>query len=174
MSEPNSARETEVKRVLEGAARTIAEVRYCWLATEAEGGGVTARPMVRVSSHPQKTDWAVSFVTDGRSQKASEIRRSRRATLVFQEDGERSYVALIGTAQLCEDRAKVEARWKTAYDMYFPTDIDRGIAAFIEVAVERMDLWIQGVTPEPFGIKTTTLIREASGAWTFAASRKGS
>jgi hypothetical protein len=31
-----------------------------------------------------------------------------------------------------------------------------------------MDLWIKGVTPEPFGLKTTTLARNADG-WRVAA-----
>ena len=63
---------------------------------------MTARPMGRVSPHPKKTDWAMSFVTDGRSRKAAEIRRSGKATLVFQRGDEDAYVALIGSARLSE------------------------------------------------------------------------
>ena len=79
--------DVEARRALDGAARVIAAVRYCWLVAEGENGAVTARPMGRVSPHPQKTDWSMSFVTDGRSRKAAEIRRSSKATLVFQGDG---------------------------------------------------------------------------------------
>ena len=166
MSESISPVDAEAKRALEGASRIIGEVRYCWLAAEAANGRVNIRPMGRVSPHPQKTGWTVSFVTDGRSRKAAEIRENGRATLVFQREGEDAYVALMGAARLCEDRAEVEARWSAAYDMYFPTDVDRANAAFIDIAVDRMDLWIRGVTPEPFGMRTTTLIRDASGVWT--------
>jgi hypothetical protein len=28
-----------------------------------------------------------------------------------------------------------------------------------------MELWIRGVTPEPFGLQATKLAREADGAW---------
>jgi hypothetical protein len=28
-----------------------------------------------------------------------------------------------------------------------------------------MELWIRGVTPEPFGMRPTTLERDAGGAW---------
>jgi len=38
----------EVGRLLAGAARIIARVRYCWLVTEAESGGVDERPMGRL------------------------------------------------------------------------------------------------------------------------------
>ena len=157
--------DVEARRALDGAARVIAAVRYCWLVAEGENGAVTARPMGRVSPHPQKTDWSMSFVTDGRSRKAAEIRRSGKATLVFQREEEDAYVALIGSARLSENPAEVESRWSAAYDVYFPTNDDRANAAFIDIAVERMDLWIRGVTPEPFGTRTTTLIRDPGGGW---------
>ena len=155
----------DAERALDGAVRVIAEVRYCWLVAEGEDGAVTARPMGRVSPHPKKTDWAMSFVTDGRSRKAAEIRRSGKATLVFQRGDEDAYVALIGSARLSEEPAEVGSRWNAAYDVYFPTDDDRANAAFIDIAVERMDLWIRGVTPEPFGTRTTTLVRGPGGGW---------
>ena len=80
---------------------------------------------------------------------------------------EDAYVALIGSARLSENPAEVESRWSAAYNVYFPTNDDRANAAFIDIAVERMDLWIRGVTPEPFGTRTTTLIRERGDGWTF-------
>ncbi len=165
MSESLPAIDAEAKRALEGAARIVAKVPICWLATEAEGGGVAARPMGPVSADLQQTGWAISFVTDGRSWKAAEIRRTGKATLVFQHDGEDAYVALMGAARLAEDRAELQSRWRAAFDPYFPTDDDRANAAFIDVSVERMDLWIRGVTSEPFGMRTTTLVRDASAGW---------
>jgi hypothetical protein len=49
-------------------------VRYCWLITEAETGGVCARPMGRLLPNPEKNDWTIRFVTDGRSGKVGDIR----------------------------------------------------------------------------------------------------
>ena len=54
-------------------------------------------------------------------------------------------------------------RWKRGYEVYFPTEADRVHALFVEVAIERMELWIRGVTPEPFGTKPTVLEREKEG-----------
>lgn len=42
-------------------------------------------------------------------------------------------------------------------------DRGRPCALFVEVAIERMELWIRGVTPEPFGTKPTVLEREGEG-----------
>jgi hypothetical protein len=37
--------------------------------------------------------------------------------------------------------------------------------AFLEIEAQRLELWIRGVTPEPFGLQTTTLERDGAGAW---------
>jgi general stress protein 26 len=155
----------EVSRLLAGAAGTVASVRYCWLVTEAEAGGASARPMGRISRSPDENDWTVRFITDGRSRKAREIRRDGRVSLVFQRDAEDAFVTLIGRASLRDDASEVRRRWKEAYNVYFPGETDRANASFVEVAVERMELWIRGVTPEPFGLQVTALERDADGRW---------
>jgi general stress protein 26 len=114
---------------------------------------------------PDEDEWKIRFVTDGRSRKACDIRRDGKVTIVFQHDPEDAYVTLIGRASLRESASEVRRRWKRAYDAYFPGEQDRANAAFVEVEVERMELWIRGVTPEPFGLQTTTLERDAGGAW---------
>ena len=64
------------------------------------------------------------------------------------------------------------ARWKAAYNAYFPSEQDRANAAFVEVDIERMELWIRGVTPEPFGLRATVLARDGGG-WRLIASDFG-
>jgi general stress protein 26 len=99
------------------------------------------------------------------SRKASDLRRSGRIALIFQHDPSDAYVTLTGRAALREEASEVQRRWKAAYDAYFPTPLDRENAAFVEVDVERMELWIRGVTPEPFGLVPTTLERDAGRSW---------
>src|SRR5258706_6420802 len=85
MSPAQDARDdVEVSRLLAGAAKVIARVRYCWLVTEAETGGVCARPMGHLLPNPEKNDWTIRFVTDGRSRKAGDIRRAGKVGLIFQ------------------------------------------------------------------------------------------
>ena len=82
MSKTPSSVDPVAKRLLDGVAGLIAATPFCWLATQGEGAGVSARPMGRISLHPQKTDWSISFVTNRRSRKFSEMRREERVTLV--------------------------------------------------------------------------------------------
>jgi len=160
---------TEVGRLLTGAARTIANARFCWLATASEAKDPSLRPMGRLPPEPGDDDWMIRFVTGGRSRKASDIRRDGIVALVFQHDADDAFVALSGAAVLREGQSEISRRWKSAYDQFFPTATDKASAAFLEVEAERMELWIRGVTPEPFGLHATTLERDAAGVWRLTA-----
>ena len=96
-NEPETA---EVDRLLTAAARVIAGVRYCWLVSEAGTGGLNARPMGHLAA--PNHEWNIRFVTDGRSRKASEMRRAGKVALIFQSDRDDAYVALNGKAALIE------------------------------------------------------------------------
>jgi general stress protein 26 len=157
--------DVEVRRLLAGAAKVVASERYCWLVTETETGGINVRPMGRALPDPDENDWNIRFVTDGRSRKASDVRRSGKVRLIFQREPDDAFVGLTGTATLVEHASEVRRLWKDAYDAYFPSEVDRANAAFVEVNVERMELWIRGVTQEPFGRQATVLERDAGDAW---------
>jgi general stress protein 26 len=153
----------EVGRLLAGAAKALATLRYCWLVTAAESSGANARPMERLKPDSDESAWTIRFLTDGRSRKASELRRDGKVAVVFQHDPADAFVTVIGTARLREEASELRRRWKRAYDVYFPSDRDRASAAFVEVEAERLELWIRGVTPEPFGLHPTIVERDAGG-----------
>jgi general stress protein 26 len=155
----------EVARFLASAAKVVSSAPYCWLVTHAQIGDANARPMGRVRPNADEKDWIIRFVTDGRSRKASEIRCSGRVKLVFQHEGDDAFVLLSGLAKLLEGRSALRQHWKDAYCTYFPTQTGRASAAFIELAAQRMELWIRGVTPEPFGLRPTVLERNLGGRW---------
>jgi general stress protein 26 len=157
--------ESEVARLLAGAARTVKNVPYCWLVTTGAAGDIGARPMGRLLHDAGEDEWRIRFVTDGRSRKMAGLRRQAEVVLVFQHEPSDAYVALTGRAMLRDEPSEVSRRWKAHYDAYFPTESDRASAIFVEVDAERMALWIRGVTPEPFGLQTTCLERRAGGAW---------
>jgi general stress protein 26 len=164
MLDVTNERDTEVGKLLAGAARTVRSVRYCWLVTKTADGSFNARPMGCMLPEKGEDDWTIRCITDGRSRKAAELRRFGNVGLTFQSDPDEAYVTLFGKARLIEG-ADVDRHWKQHYEVYFPTPADRAAAAFIEVDIARMELWIRGVTPEPFGRKATRLARDAGGVW---------
>ena len=160
-------------RLLAGAAKVIAKTPFCWLMTAGDSAGVSTRPMGRLLHDPGKDEWTIPFVTDGRSHKASELRRDGEVGMFLQRDGDEAWLALHGKATLHEGPSEVGRRWKPAYDAFFPTEADRAHAMFVDVEVDRMDLWIRGVTPEPFGLRATTLERRPGGEWRLIPADSG-
>jgi general stress protein 26 len=154
----------DVSRLLAGAAKTMASARYCWLATASEAGPPRLRPMGQILRDPGEDEWTIRFLTDGGSRKAGDMRRDSEVAILFQHDPDLAFVTLIGKAAFHESASEVRQRWKRAYDLYFPTENDRANAIFVEVEVKRMELWIRGVTPEPFGLRATVLER-GPGGW---------
>jgi general stress protein 26 len=138
----------DVSDLLAGAAKTMRSARYCWLATAAEAGAPHARPMGRILNDPGEDEWKIRFLTDGRSHKAADMRRASEVTVVFQHDPDLAFVSLTGKAALHEEPTETRRRWKAAYDVYFPGEIDRANAIFVEVA---------------FGLRATRLERDAGG-----------
>ena len=155
--------QVQVNHLLAGAKKVVASVRYCWLLTEAETGGANARPMGRLLPGPNENDWMIRFITGGLSRKAFDIRRANKVGLIFQ-DADDAFVVLAGRAKLLE-ASSMRQLWKDDYNVYFPDEEDRANATFVEVNVERMELWIRGVTPEPFGLRPTILERDTTATW---------
>jgi len=154
-----------IRRLQEATAEVISRVHYCWLVTQPRDGVCSARPMGRILPERDDGSWAVRFIADRRSHKATEIERSPGVQLIFQDDAQEAFVTLGGCAQLLTDSVSVRGFWKRAYDVYFPTETDRANAIFVEVEIELMRLWIRGVTPEPFGLQPVVLGRDERGNW---------
>lgn len=166
MSRVDEARDAvDVSKLLTGAAEAIASVRYCWLVTEGETGVTNARPMGRLPRHAEDDDWTIRFITDGRSRKVSDIWRADNVAVIFQNQADDAFVTLVGKASLRQGASELRRHWKDAYSVYFPGDADRANVRFVEVDVARMELWIRGVTPEPFGLQPTALERHAGRGW---------
>jgi general stress protein 26 len=158
----------DVDRMLAGAQKLVARVQYCWLVSQA-GESHRARPMGRILSSESSADWTIPFLTDLRSHKIADLRHTSIVGLIFQNDADDAFASLTGAARLIEEVSEIQALWKEdAHAQYFPTDKDRAYAGFIEVRIERMELWIRGVTPEPFGRHATILQRDPEGAWQWA------
>ena len=102
-----------------GAAKTVASARYCWLATAAEAGASSLRPMGRIMPDAGEDEWKIRFLTDGRSRKARDMRRAGEVTIIFQHEPDLAYVTLSGRAALHDSQAEIRERWKEAYNVYF-------------------------------------------------------
>ena len=148
----------------------MGKVRYCWAVTASEYGGANARPMGRIPGPPGEDEWTVWFLTSSDSRKAAEIRRDRRITIAYQQDSDDAYVTLVGSAALVEDRSEIRSRWQEPWNVYFPSGKEDPNAVFIRVEVDRIELWVRGITPEPFGLRPSVLLRDSANCWNVLSS----
>lgn len=158
------AGDAQLNRLLQGAANAIASVRTCWLLTAAAAGSWHARPMGGLHRDLEADNWRLRFVADGRSRKMRELSGTGRVAAIFQQ-GEDAFGTLVGVPSLRGDISEAQVLLKKSFDTYFPTGEDRANAAVIEIDIREMELWIRGVTPEPFGVQPTRLERDATRAW---------
>ena len=159
-----------IQQLLEGAENVIAHAPHCWLMTLSQSGGVDARPMGRINPAPSQVGWSLFFLADSRSKKVQDIHSARQVRLIF-ERGDDAFVSLGGAAEVISDAAIIARRWIPAHDRIFPTAADKANAVFIDVRAEELRLWIRGLTPEPFGLRSLTLRRPLDGDWHLDSER---
>jgi pyridoxine/pyridoxamine 5'-phosphate oxidase len=150
---PTATQEQQVDRLLDAARKTIAEVRYCWVVTQAEDGGANARIVRDCSDCDGDALSARWFLAQRGSRKSAEIRRTGRVTLAYQHQSGSAYVTLAGQATLIDDQETLAARLRLLND----PDILRAARLFaVRVSVDHM---------EPWGHGRTLLDRDRHGAW---------
>jgi general stress protein 26 len=152
-----------IQAILEGADNVITQAPCCWLMT-LSGGAIAARPMGSVISPLSQTDWCLYYLVDVRSNKARDIRSARQVHLIFQ-NGNDAFVSLAGVAEVITDAGTMAQRWQPSYDRIFPTADERASAGFIDIRADALRVWIRGLTPEPFGLRSLTLRRAPGGDW---------
>jgi general stress protein 26 len=74
-------------------------------------------------------------------------------------------VPLIGGAALIEDRCEIRRRRLEKWRLYFPGGPDDPDTIFVRMNVDRIELCVRGVTPEPFGSRPSVIERGDGRAW---------
>jgi general stress protein 26 len=154
-----------LEQLLAAAAATMAKARYCWAMTIAEDGSVNARPMGQQKSPSGEDPFGILFLTRRGSRKAQEIGRTGRLSVLYQHDADDGYVTLIGRGIIVTDRALLRARWQPSWNQFFPAGADDEASIFVQLEAERIELWVRGVTVEPFGSRGAILERDRGQPW---------
>lgn len=85
------------------------KIRFCMLASR-DGEDIRSRPM---AAHVARDEHAVYFLTDVASHKDDEIRKDPHVGLAFADTGGQNYVSVSGSAEVSNDRQKIEELWST-------------------------------------------------------------
>jgi general stress protein 26 len=156
--------DAEILQFLDAARETIAAVPVCWLATRSLEGGTNARAVSSSPGPPRSDPWTRRFLVRRSSRKVAEMREAPMVTLAFQHPSGERYIALGGRATIIDDVAEMRTMWSSDLDSHFPPGFADANMIVIQVDVDRIEVHVRGLTPEPFGAGRTLLERQ-SAAW---------
>src|SRR5712671_1780806 len=159
--------EAQIVSFLAAARETIAAVPICWLATRSLEGGTNARAVNSSAGRPGSDEWIRRFLVRRSSRKVAEMRAAPLVTLAFQHPSGDRYIALGGCATITEDVAEMRTMWSSDLDAHFPPGFADANMIVIQVNVDRIEVHVRGLTPEPFGAGRTLLERQPAGSWRF-------
>jgi general stress protein 26 len=108
------------------------------MVTTIDRGVLRSRPMAT-----QETDFdgELWFFTSRQTHKAEEIEKENRVNVSYSDPADKRYVSMSGTAELVDDRAKMEELWAPAYLAWFPKGLEDPNLTLLKVTVEQAEYW---------------------------------
>ena len=115
----------------------VKDIKIAMLTTVDEGI-LRSRPMAT-----QETDFdgELWFFTSKQTHKAEEIEKDKRVNVAYAEPDDNRYVSMSGTAELVDDRAKLEEFWRPSYLAWFPKGLEDQNLILLKVSVEQAEYW---------------------------------
>ena len=108
------------------------------MLTTIDKGVLRSRPMAT-----QETDFdgELWFFTSKQTHKAEELEKDNRVNVSYSEPEDNRYVSMSGTAELVDDRAKIEELWSPTYLAWFPKGLEDENLILLKVSVEQAEYW---------------------------------
>lgn len=115
----------------------IQDIKIAMLTT-IDWGILRSRPM---ATQEAEFDGDLWFMTSSETHKTEEIEKDRRVNISYASPASNTYVSVSGTAQIINDRAKVEEFWSPIYKAWFPKGLDDPTICLLKVSVEQAEYW---------------------------------
>ena len=117
----------------------VKKVDIAMLTTEEVDGHLRSRPMHTTQVDDNGVLW---FFTSDESGKAYIIEKENcKVNLAYADPQKDTYISISGTADIVEDRAKMEALWNPAMKAWFAQGLDTPDIALVKVSAERAEYW---------------------------------
>jgi general stress protein 26 len=130
----NMTRDQMVAKV----AGLIKDINIAMLTTEAEDGLLHSRPMATQKMEFDGTLW---FFTGLNTGMVSEIDWNPEVNLSYAQPSDTRYVSVSGTAEVVNDRAKMEELWNDIYKAWFPQGLDDPDLCLLRVEATFAEYW---------------------------------
>ena len=108
------------------------------MLTTIDRGVLRSRPM---ATQEIDFDGELWFFTSRQTHKAEEIEKDNRVNVSYSAPEDNRYVAMAGTAELVDDRAKMKELWSPKYLAWFPKALEDPNLILLKVTVEQAEYW---------------------------------
>ncbi|GAA5531827.1 pyridoxamine 5'-phosphate oxidase family protein [Deinococcus aluminii] len=116
----------------------IKDVKFAMLTVTTDQGHLKAHPM---TTQQTEFDGDVWFIGGKDTEQVQCMRARPQVNVSYADPGKNNYVSVSGTAQLVEDRAKLEELWSDFYKAYFPQGIDDPSIQLIKISAQGAEYW---------------------------------
>lgn len=124
------------------AARLLAEkirgVRFATFTTVSADGSLHGRPMATQQADFDGDLWFFSYRD---SHKIEDIRANPQVNLGYNEPQKNLWVNVTGTAEVVDDRAKMQELWEAPLKAFFPGGVDDPNLTLLKVTPVRAEYW---------------------------------
>jgi general stress protein 26 len=139
----------------------IKDIKIAMLTTN-DAGVFRSRPMATQEAEFNGELW---FFTSKLTHKAEEIAKDDRVNVSYAEPADNRYISMSGTAEMVDDRAKIEELWSPAYHAWFPKGLDDPNIILLKITVEQAEYWdaTSSSLVEAFGLLKALVTGEQAG-----------
>lgn len=123
--------------IIEAGRDIMVAAAQCALITLGPDGAPQARMM---DPFPPEEDLTVWMATHRDTRKVAEMRDEPRVTLIYFDRDNPGYATLVGRARLVDDVTERRARWKDAWDDYYPGGAEGESYLLIEFVPDRLEV----------------------------------
>lgn len=104
-----------------------------------DDGSLHSRPMFANSQID--SDGTLWFFTYANSHKVIEIEHHQQVNISYSSSEQERYISISGTAQLVQDRNKLQQLWKPELQTWFPKGLEEPDIALLKVHINKADYW---------------------------------
>jgi general stress protein 26 len=149
--------------VVADAKATLDAADFCFLITQGEAGGISARLMQHVKPDADLTLWFGTSIT---SRKVREVQSIRRATVTCQDPQRPAYAVLVGEVAIAEHVEQWRRYWRDDWRTFWPEGPSARDYVLLRFACERLEVLslAAGIAPPPYGLRPAVVVRR-DGRW---------
>jgi len=132
--------ENDLKRLenIEMLRNMIDKSKTAMLTTFSLGNGFHSRPMGTAQLDVDGNLW---FFTKEFSAKVAEISHENKVSVTYSNGSTSVYISLNGTAQIVEDRVKMQELWDPFVQAFFPDGVEDPELALLKIDLTDAEYW---------------------------------